>query len=214
MRLACGAAAALLAARATGRGQVVDAAMIDGAAAQTTMIRGLLAGGLWRDERQANLLDGAAPFYRCYACADGGFLAVAALEPQFYAELLETLGLEPADWPQHDRTRWPAQRQRLAALFATRTREEWAEVFADSDACVAPVLSLTEAPRHPHHRARGTFVEHRGVVQPAPAPRFSETPTALSQPPRTAGADTSDVLTAAGFDDAEVAWLREDGVIA
>ncbi len=212
--LAFGLVSAVLAARTSGRGQVVDAAMIDGAAAQTAMVHGMLAAGLWRDEREANLLDGAAPFYRTYRCADGRFLAVGALEPQFYAELLDRLGLDPDEWPQHDQSRWPAQRARLAERFATRTRAEWMAVFDGSDACVAPVLSLGEAPDHPHHRARATFVRHDGAVQPGPAPRFSGTPSQLRTGPPAPGAHTDDVLALAGYDPAAVTRLRAAGVVA
>lgn len=214
MLLAFGVVAALLAARESGRGQVVDAAMVDGAAAQTAMFHGLLASGLWRDEREANLLDGAAPFYRCYACADGAFVAVGALEGEFYARLLDGLGLDPDEWPQHDESRWPEQRSRLADVFATRTRDEWMEILGGTDACVAPVLSLTEAPSHDHHEARGTFVEHAGLVQPAPAPRFSETPSAISRPPAVPGAHTADVLAEVGFDDDAISRLRAAGAVA
>lgn len=212
--LAFGITCALLESRASGQGQVVDAAMIDGAAAQTAMFHGLAAAGLWRDEREANLLDGAAPFYRTYTCADGRFIAVGALEPQFYAELLDRLDLDPRAWPQHDQAQWPAQRERLAQLFATRTRDEWMARFEGSDACVAPVLSLTEAPAHPHHRARGTFVHEAALTQPAPAPRFSRTPTHVPGPPSQPGSHTDDVLADAGFGPDEIARLRQAGTVA
>jgi alpha-methylacyl-CoA racemase len=184
MLLALGVVAALLEAGRSGTGQVVDAAMVDGAALLTTQFHELLAAGLWREERGANLLDGGAPFYGVYETADGRHLAVGALEPQFWAELLRRLGLDAGDLPaQLDRDGWPLLRARLAALFRTRTRDEWSELLAGTDACVTPVLGLAEAPAHPHNRARGTFVDVGGVVQPAPAPRFSRpasTPTGRS----------------------------------
>jgi len=211
--LAFGVVCALVERSVSGRGQVVDAAMVDGTAALTAMFHGMLAMGMWTAEREANLLDGGAPFYRCYAAADGGFVAVGALEPQFYAELLARLGLDPAAWPQHDRARWPQQAADLAALFATRTRDEWAAVFEGSDACVAPVLSLSEAPSHPHLAARGTFVEHEGLVQPAPAPRFSRTASTLSRPPVLPGQHTDEVLAEAGLSATEVADLHTAAVI-
>ena len=214
MLLAFGVVCALVERSVSGRGQVVDAAMVDGAALQTAMFHGMLAMGLWSDQREANLLDGAAPFYRCYACAGGGYVAVGALEPQFYAELLARLDLDPAQWPQHDRAQWPAQAARLAEIFAGRTRDEWAEVFDGSDACVAPVLSLTEAPAHPHNVTRQTFVAVDGVVQPAPAPRFSRTAGAISGPPVRPGQHTDAVLTEAGLSPEEITALRDAGAIA
>ncbi|MPZ73082.1 MAG: CoA transferase [Nitriliruptorales bacterium] len=214
MLLAFGVACALFERSTSGRGQVVDAAMIDGAAIQTAMFHGMLAMGTWTTEREANLLDGGAPFYRCYRCADGGFVAVGALEPQFYAELLARLELEPDEWPQHDRERWPDQSRRLAGIFAGRTRDEWARVFEGSDACFAPVLSLEEAPAHPHVEGRETFVTVEGVTQPAPAPRFSRTPGGVKGPPVLHGQHTDAVLAEARFTDAEVAALRDAGAVA
>ena len=171
MVLVVGVLAALLEARTTGRGRTVDAAMTDGSALLTSLFHALGARGLWREARGANLLDGGAPFYRCYTCRDGRFVAVGALEPQFYAALLEGLGVAAAEAPQFDMTGWPALHARFAAIFATRDRDEWAAHFAGTDACVTPVLTTAEAPGHPHNAARGTFVK-QGVVQPAPAPRF------------------------------------------
>jgi alpha-methylacyl-CoA racemase len=212
--LAIGVLAALVERATSGRGQVVDAAMVDGVASQTAFLHGLLALGAWTTERGANLLDGGAPFYDTYRCSDGGFVAVGALEPQFYAELCERLGLRVDDWPQHDRSRWPALRAELTERFAQRSRDEWAEAFADSDACVAPVLDLREAPGHPHHRARGTFVDDFGVTQPAPAPRFSRTAGSIDRPPPRPGEHTDEVLAELGLDEAAVAALREAGVVA
>jgi alpha-methylacyl-CoA racemase len=190
--LVVGLLAALHAAKTSGAGQVVDAAMVDSTAHLTTMFHGLLAAGAWTDRPGSNLLDGGAPFYGTYRTADGGWMAVGALEPAFYDDLVHRLGIETAD--RTDPSTWPVLRQRIADVFATRTRDEWTEEFADSDACVAPVLGLGEATRHPHLVARGTFVELGGVVQPAPAPRFSGTPGALDRLPPAAGQHTDEVL--------------------
>ncbi|RKN10587.1 CaiB/BaiF CoA transferase family protein [Streptomyces radicis] len=193
--LAVGVLAALLHARATGEGQVVDAAIVDGVAHLGTLLHGLLAAGAWRDRPAANLLDGGCPWYACYATSDGGHMAVGALEPRFYAEFTRLLGIEgdEAAKDRDDPARWPALRALIAARFATGTRAEWTEVFAGSDACVEPVLSLREAHRDPHLTARGTFTEHAGAVQPAPAPRFSATPTAVTAGPAVPGADAASV---------------------
>lgn len=214
MLLAFGIACALVERSISGEGQVVDAAMVDGAAIQTSMFHGMLAMGLWSEQREDNLLDGGAPFYRCYECADDGYVAVGALEPQFYAELLQRLELDPAEWPQHDQAAWPGQAIRLAEVFRRRTRDEWAAVFEGADACVAPVLTLTEARDHPHMAARSTFVESADMSQPAPAPRFSRTPGGIAGPPVLAGHDTDEVLAEAGFSPAEIAALRESGAVA
>ena len=212
--LAIGVLAALVERERSGEGQVIDAAMLDGTASLTAFLHGLRGLGAWSNERGSNLLDGAAPFYDTYACADGGFLAVAALEPQFHAQLCAGLGLDPAEWPQHDPSLWPEQKARLADVLATRTREEWMEVFADSDACVAPVLDLEEAPSHPHNRARGTFVKAFDRVQPAPAPRFSRTPGSIDRPPPEPGEHTDAVLAVLGYDVEERAALRAAGAVA
>jgi alpha-methylacyl-CoA racemase len=188
MLLAVGVLAALLERQRSGRGQVVDAAMVDGSALLTTFLHGMIGSGSWRGGRGENLLDGGAPFYDTYQAADGGYLAVGALEPQFYAALLKGLGLDDdPDLPaQFDREGWPRLRRVFTERFATRGRDDWAEVFAGLDACVSPVLSPTEAPVHPHNRARSAFVEVGGQVQPAPAPRFGRTPSSVPQPCRTA----------------------------
>ena len=186
--------------------------MVDGAASLVTMVYGMLNAGLWRDERAVNLLDGGAPFYDTYRCADGRFVAVGALEPQFYAVLLERLGLT-FDGAQYDVAAWPAHRARLAAAFATRTRDEWAEHFAGTDACVAPVLSLTEAPHHPHLAARGTFADTPAGPVPRVAPRFSATPAGDPGPESAPGADTTAYLLGHGFAEEEVRDLLRSGAV-
>ncbi|MFE5901711.1 MULTISPECIES: CaiB/BaiF CoA transferase family protein [unclassified Streptomyces] len=192
--LVIGVLAALQHARAHGEGQVVDAAIVDGTAHLTTMIRGMLAAGSWQDRRGTNLLDGGCPFYGVYATSDGGHMAVGALEEQFYAEFVRLLGIgDEAAAGRYDLARWPDLREAVAKAFLSRTRQEWTEVFDGSDACVAPVLSLDEAPSHPHLAARGTFAEHGGLTQPAPAPRFSATPGTLRTGPALPGADTAEV---------------------
>jgi alpha-methylacyl-CoA racemase len=180
MLMAFGVVCALLEAKSSGEGQVVDAAMVDGVALLSQMTLALTAMGAWGPDRGGNLLDGGAPFYDTYACADGEYVAVGALEPQFYAALLDGLGLDPAGLPdQQDRAGWPVLRRAFTEAFASRGRDEWAERFAGSDACVTPVLSFEEAAEHPHLEARGTYVRRDGVLQAAPAPRFSRTPAAL-----------------------------------
>ncbi len=181
MFLAFGVVCALLEARASGRGQVVDAAMVDGSALLTALIHGMRAAGAWSDVPGTNLLDSGAPFYEVYRTKDGGHVAVGALEPQFYARLLELLDLDPAAMPQWEVARWPEYRERFTQLFATRTRDDWAGLLEHEDACLTPVMGLGEAAAHPHIAARGTFIELDGVLQPAPAPRFSRTPGAAHQ---------------------------------
>ncbi|MEU8734248.1 CaiB/BaiF CoA-transferase family protein [Streptomyces tendae] len=192
--LVVGILAALHHARENGTGQVVDAAIVDGTAHLSTMIHGMLAAGSWQDRRGANLLDGGCPFYGTYETADGRYMAVGALEPQFYAEFMRLLGIPDLAPARDDLARWPELREAVAARFKSRTRDEWTAVFADSDACTAPVLSLREAPHHPHLAARATFTEHDGITQPAPAPRFSATPTAVRTGPALPGADTEAVV--------------------
>ncbi|MCD0481282.1 CoA transferase [Streptacidiphilus sp. ASG 303] len=191
--LVVGVLAALHHARATGAGQVVDAAVVDGTAHLGSMLWGLLGAGAWQDRRGVNLLDGGCPYYAVYATADGGWMAVGALEERFYAEFAKLLGLGGDAPDRGDPARWDELRERIAARFATRTRAEWTEVFEGTDACTAPVLSLREAAAHPHLRARGTFTEHGGLPQPAPAPRFSATPGSLRRPPALPGADSAEV---------------------
>jgi alpha-methylacyl-CoA racemase len=183
MLLAVGVVAALYERERSGQGQVVDAAMVDGAALLSTLFHSLLAAGSWTPEREANLLDGGAHFYRTYETADGRFIAVGAIEPQFYAALLDRLGLDPAEWPQGDRTKWRQQRSRLAAIFQAHELDHWVRLFDGSDACVAPVNTFAEAVNDPHLASRQTFVEAFGILQPAPAPRFSRTPGKIAGPP-------------------------------
>jgi alpha-methylacyl-CoA racemase len=215
--LALGVVCALLETARSGRGQVVDAAIVDGTAVLTTFVHGLRRQGLWPGGRGHNLLDSGAPFYDVYACADGELLAVGALEPQFYAELVERSGLATTEATdpstRGDPAGWEDARAEWARLFATRPRAEWVALLAESDACVAPVLGWDEAADHPQLAARGTFVEHDGVVQPAPAPRFGRTPAALGRPAPRPGQDTDYVLAGLGLDAARVAELRAAGVV-
>jgi alpha-methylacyl-CoA racemase len=217
MFLAFGMVSAILSAQRTGAGQVVDCAMVDGAAVLMSMIWSFRAQGFWRDERGVNLLDTGAHFYDTYETLDGKYLAVGAIEPQFYAELRQLAGLESdADLDsQMNFSAWPALKEKLQAVFSTRTRDAWMEVFDGTDACVAPVLSLAEAPLHPHNAARGTFMDVDGVMQPAPAPRFS---AADAAPPRMAtgnnGADTDAVLADLGYGADKIAALKQDRVLA
>jgi alpha-methylacyl-CoA racemase len=214
MLLALGILAALVERAGSGQGQVVDAAMVDGSALLTSFVYGLRALGGWQDKRGSNLLDGGAPFYDTYATADGQYMAVGALEPQFYAALLRGLGLADTDLPaQHDRQRWPELRKRFAETFASRSRAEWEQVFAGTDACVSPVLSLAEAPAHPHAVARDSFVSVGGVIQPAPAPRFARTAADEPAPPPRPGADTDTVLAGLGLSADDITGLRARGVI-
>ncbi len=192
----------------SGKGQVVDAAMVDGVPAMMGLIHGMLAKGLWSEMRGQNWLDGSAHFYRCYRCSDGKFISVGALEPQFYAVLLEKLGL-PASYAvsQNDTSTWPARSLELAAIFATRTRDHWSTLFDKTDACVAPVLTFSEAPKHVHMAARGTFAGDRSLLQSAAAPRFGRSHTGPTHQSRAIGADTGAVLREVGLNDAEIKRL-------
>jgi alpha-methylacyl-CoA racemase len=215
MLLALGLVSGLLHAQRTGEGQVVDAAMVDGTALLMAPFFGASAVGFWSDERGTNLLDSGAPFYDVYRCADGAEIAVGAIEPQFFAALLDVLELSPGTLPdQNDRARWPELRAALTWAFAGRPRAHWLARAEGTDACLAPVLTMSEAARHPHLVARRTIVEHHGVPQPAPAPRFSATPTALDRPPSAPGTHTDEVLADLGCDPDEVAALRAAGVVA
>jgi alpha-methylacyl-CoA racemase len=214
MFLAFGVVCALLEARGSGRGQVVDAAMTDGVARLMAMTYQLKARGFWRGERQANLLDGGAPFYGVYRCADGKWVAVGALEPQFFAALVDRLGFAAGEFADRwDRRAWPAMRARLEAAFAERPRDEWAALFANSDACVAPVLDMDEAPRHPHNVARRTFVDVDGAPQPAPAPRFSRTPAEIDRPSVRLGEDGEEILRERGFSPVQIDALKQAGAL-
>lgn len=210
MLLIVGVLAALLERARSGEGQVVDAAMLDGAALMMTTALQLQALGLWR-ERGEHFLAGAAPWYCTYRTSDGGYVAVGAVEPRFYGALLDGLGLSPEEWPQHEPHRWPRQRERIAALFAARSRDEWCTHFADTDACVTPVLSLREAPEWPHNREREVFAVSDGLAQVAPAPRFGRTPGAIHGAPCRPGQHSRDVLREAGLGDDDIAELEAAG---
>ena len=214
MYLAVGMLAGILSARETGVGQVVDAAMVDGAAQLMTMFHALAAAGEWPGERGENLLDGGAPFYDTYETSDERFVAVGAIEPKFYAQLLDGLGLDPADLPdQNDREGWATLRDVFAARFRARTRDEWNATFLNTDACVTPVLDRTELAGDPHLAARKTMVDIDGFAQPAPAPRFSSTPPDLPTPPVAPGVDSRRVLSDAGFRAAEIDALIADKTV-
>ena len=215
MYLAFGMACALLEARNSGQGQVVDAAMVDGAASLMTAFFGMARSGFWSEERGTNMLDTGAHFYNVYETADGRYISLGPIEPQFYAELRERLGLHGPEWDhQTDRSRWPELKEKLAALVAQRTRDEWCELLEGTDTCFAPVLSLAEAPEHAHNRERGTFAEVAGVVQPGPAPRFSRTPGAIRRPPPHSGQHTDEILGELGLDADAIASLRASGAVA
>jgi alpha-methylacyl-CoA racemase len=215
MLLAFGVVCALVEAARSGQGQVVDAAMVDGAALLTTFIWGLRGLGVWTPDRGTNLLDTGAPFYEVYETADGGHVAVGALEPEFYAQLLEVMELDPASLPaQMDRGSWPATKDRFAAVFRSRTRDEWVARAEGRDACLAPVHPMSEAPSDPHLAARSTFVEVAGVVQPGPAPRFTRTPPSVPSPPPWPGQGGMAALSDWGLEVSEIESLKEAGAIA
>ena len=215
MLCAMGVVLALFERSRSGRGQVIDSAMVDGAANLAAFLFGFHAAGLWSDEAGTNLLDTGAPFYDTYETADGKFMSVGAIEPQFYAKLLEGLGLDADEMPhQYDRSAWPNTAARFTEVFKTRTREEWAAVFDGTDACVAPILSLAEAPEHPHNRARGTFTRAvGGQIAPQAAPRLSRTPGSAAAEAPLPGAHTEEVLRAAGITPDETRTLTADGVV-
>ncbi|TAN52844.1 MAG: CoA transferase [Betaproteobacteria bacterium] len=213
MLLAFGIACALLEARRSGKGQVVDAAMVDGASLLSTMFWGMLAGRRWSEVRGVNVLDSGAPWYDVYETQDAKFVAIGAIEPKFYAELLERLGLAGEALPaQHDRSRWPELRSRLAQVFRAKTRAEWDCVFEGSDACFAPVLTFSEARAHAHNASRNTFIDSGRLAQPAPAPRYSRTPGAIRREPPERGARGGEALTDWGFSPEEIERLASLGV--
>ncbi|MYG12048.1 MAG: CoA transferase [Gammaproteobacteria bacterium] len=212
--LALGMLAALLEAQRSGQGQVVDAAMVDGTASMMTLFYGMLAGGLWQDRRGVNLFDGSAPFVRTYETRDGEYVAVCAIEGRFFAALLEALEtdeIDPKD--QYDRASWPEHHAVLARLFRSRTREEWTQAFDGTDACFAPVLSLMEAAAHPHSKARNSYLTVDDVLQPAPAPRFSRTPSQIQCAPSEPGGNAEDSLADWGLTDAEIERLHRQGIV-
>lgn len=213
--LAFGLMAGIIQARETGKGQVVDCAMSDGAASLMAMFYGMKAAGGWKETRRSNLLDGGAHFYDTYQCSDGKWVSVGSIEPQFYALLLEKTGItDPEFQKQMDRSAWPSLRAKLAAVIATKTRDEWTTIMGGTDVCFAPILDLDEAPKHPHNVARQTFVEVAGVTQPAPAPRFSATPGAIQGPPPAIGAHNREALTDWGFSSADIDALNASGALA
>jgi len=210
--LAFGLVCAILEARSSGKGQVVDVAMSDGAASLMTMFYAMAATGFWKDERSSNMLDGGAHFYDTYETKDGKYVSIGSIEPQFYAELLKRTGIDdPAFAAQMDRDAWPALKEKLAAKIRTKTRDEWDAIMQGSDVCYAPVLSIAEAPKHPHNAARQTFIEIDGIVQPAPAPRFSRTVAEVQGPPE--GADNPAALAGWGFSHGEIEALTASGAI-
>jgi alpha-methylacyl-CoA racemase len=215
MFLAFGVVAALVNARANGQGQVVDASMVDGAATLAAMFSTMTAAGHWVEERGSNMLDTGAHFYDVYECADGEYVSIGSIEPQFYSLLLEKLELDPADLPhQLNKADWPAMKVKVAELFKAKTRDEWSAIMEHTDICFAPVLRWSEAPNHPHNVARSTFIDIDGITQPAPAPRFSATPTAVPAPPPFPGQHTSEALAGFGFDADEIAALKDAGAVA
>jgi alpha-methylacyl-CoA racemase len=214
MLLAFGMACALVERGMSGKGQVVDAAMVDGAAILMTMIHGMRQTPLWIEERGVNMIDTGSHFYDTFETSDGKYVSIGSIEPQFYAELLEKTGLAGEDLPrQMERDQWPAMKERLEKVFRTKTRAEWCEVMEGSDVCFAPVLEMSEAPDHPHIRARSTFVELAGKVQPAPAPRFSRTAPEIQRPPANPGQHTDEALADWGLERSEIAKLRESGAV-
>ncbi|MEE3330931.1 MAG: CaiB/BaiF CoA-transferase family protein [Myxococcota bacterium] len=215
MLLAYGMLCGLLEVKNSGKGQVVDAAMVDGASLLMGFFHSMKAIGVWREERGTNLLDGGAHFYDTYETSDGKYVSVGSIEPQFYALLLEKTGLANEELPsQMSRDEWPAFKEKIAAIFKSKTRDEWCEIMEGSDVCFAPVLTMSEAPLHPHNVARDAFLDIGGYPQPAPAPRFSRTPTGVPTPPAHAGQHTDEILGDWGFDAAEIATLRDQKAIA
>ncbi len=215
MFLVAGVLAALLECGRSGRGQVVDVSMADGASLLSSMIWGYRSKGRWVDERESNLFDGGAPFYGTYRCADGRYIAVGGIEAEFWEQMTSCCGIDDPILLAHrnDRSRWPELRERLAAIFLTRSRDDWCALLEGSDACVTPVLDMTEAVSHPHSVARGAFLEREGAIQPAPAPRFARTPAAVVLPPPLVGEHSESVLHECGFSDDEIAEALANGVV-
>ena len=212
--LALGMVAGILETQKSGKGQVVDAAMVDGAASLMTAIYGMHGSGFWNDNRGDNILDTGAHYYDVYETKDGKFVSIGSIETKFYDELLELSGLKREELArQNDRNAWPAMKQKVAACFKTKTRDEWCKIMEGSDVCFAPVLSMAEAPRHPHNKHRGTFVEEGGVVQPGPAPRFSRTPSKIQRPPARPGEHTEEALRDWGFSASDLDGLRKAAAI-
>lgn len=216
MLLAFGVVCAVVEAQRSGKGQVVDAAMVDGAASLMAMFHSMRALGVWNDERGTNLLDTGSHFYDVYECADGRYISIGSIEPQFYSELLRLTGLEQDDGfaAQMDRTSWPDLKERIGAVFMTKTRDDWCEIMEATDVCFAPVLTLAEAPEHPHNQHRGVFTEIAGVTQPNPSPRFSRTKEMIQGPPANPGEHTDQVLSSAGYDPDDISKLRDVGAVA
>lgn len=214
MLLAFGIACALFESKISGKGQVVDAAIVDGSTLLTAMLRYSVEAGMWKG-RQSNTLDGGAPFYNVYETSDGGYMSIGPIEEKFSAEFLDRLGIGADDELRtrlYDQSAWPSLRERLTAMFKTKTRDEWSDLLSGTDACAAPVLDVTEAPSHPHNVGRDAFVELGGTLQPAPAPRFDRTVPQLTRPAPLAGADTRDILASVGYDDAKIEKLIGAGI--
>jgi len=215
MLLAFGMVCAILEAKSSGKGQIVDTAMVDGAATLMSMFFTMTAAGMWKPERGSNMLDGGAHFYDTYETKEGEYISIGSIEPQFYALLIEKAGLDSEEYSaQMDRSRWPEYKSKLEAVFKEKTRAEWCELMEGTDVCFAPVLSLTEAAEHPHNKHRATFVESDGMLQPAPAPRFSRTQPELGVPSRIPGEDSQNVLKSAGFSDDEIQSLIDSGAVS
>ncbi|MBM45739.1 MAG: carnitine dehydratase [Acidimicrobiaceae bacterium] len=216
MLLAFGVVCAVVEAQRSGEGQVVDAAMVDGAASLMAMFHSMRALGVWNDERGTNLLDTGSHFYDVYECADGRYISIGSIEPQFYSELLDLTGLKQEEdfSAQMDRTSWPDLKERIGAVFLSKTRDEWCEIMDATDVCFAPVLTLAEAPEHPHNRHREVFTEIAGVTQPNPSPRFSRTKETIQGPPAHPGEHTDEVLSSAGYDPDDIIKLRDVGAVA
>tara|TARA_R110002073_G_scaffold2932_7_gene18958 strand:- start:1260 stop:2399 length:1140 start_codon:yes stop_codon:yes gene_type:complete len=215
MVLALGLVSAMLEAQKSGKGQVVDTSMVDGAAILMSMFYSMSAVGAWNPERGTNLLDGGAHFYDTYETSDGGYISIGSIEPQFYALLIEKAGLDAGEFSaQMSRDRWPEYKDKLTAVFKSKTRDEWCVLMEGTDVCFAPVLSMTEAAEHPHNIERGTFTEVDGLLQPSPAPKFSRTNPTVTHGSRIPGEDTSQVLKAAGYSDEDIKSLVESGAVA